>query len=470
MAGISYSNKNAAIQEPPKYAFNKIIYIRGTKEGYSNIKEQADNYLLSTRNKNKMITAARQMKSRYLDTKKQIYKDQKLALTENDIIKMTEEYINALGNDVTLKDVGEQVGSTLQSMQRAIWSMSKNEAVDMADKIEEYIITLENYFNSLPDKSKNDLMGIMSPEDMEGRIINMVNGNIIFSRMRGTLNRLRQLTDSHPYTFMVNMNRELGAIGEVATTWAVKHAMNKIDESLKKPISGINITDTGAQKSINENGTISTAKSDALLSFIGNVNDNNVTFQIGMSIKATGSVVDSKTGKWKIKNKPPKIQIASILEQQAIWNLLTKIYGTTTLAQNSLLNTLAWAGPNSASIKMIKRNLVAHYFDKFIAGSGGKLSGGTGYDQADCLIVNGMPIPIISILGQAIEDFENNKDTNFIFVKLDVDNKWKGSDKKDLTLAIERSKEVRSSIMRNMKMKISLNGNILYNIVRLYRI
>ena len=50
MANIAYSNKYSAVQEPPNYAFNKIVYIRGTKEGYSNIKERADSYLLSTRN------------------------------------------------------------------------------------------------------------------------------------------------------------------------------------------------------------------------------------------------------------------------------------------------------------------------------------------------------------------------------------------------------------------------------------
>ena len=119
-------------------------------------------------------------------------------------------------------------------------------------------------------------------------------------------------------------------------------------------------------------------------------------------------------------------------------------------------------------MRIIRRNLVAHFFDKFIAGAGGQLSGGTGFDQADCLIVNGVPIPIISIIGQVMEEFEQGKDHNFVFVNLSVSNDWKGSDKKDLTLAIERSEQVRKSIQKNMKMKISLNGNMLYSIARKY--
>jgi hypothetical protein len=48
---------------------------------------------------------------------------------------MTEQYVNILGNDVTLREAGEQVGSTLRKMQSAIWSMSENEAMDMANDI-----------------------------------------------------------------------------------------------------------------------------------------------------------------------------------------------------------------------------------------------------------------------------------------------------------------------------------------------
>ena len=464
---IAFENKNAAVQEPEDYAFKKIVYIRGTKEGYNKIKPQADNYLLSTRNKNKMMQAAKLMKTRYLDTKKQIYSQQKIALTEQDIINMTEQYVNILGNDVTLREAGEQVGSTLRKMQSAIWSMSENEAMDMANNIQKYVVELENYFNSLDDKSKKDLIGIMSPKDMEGSIINIEKGNIAFSRMRNTLDRLSQLTGSHAYTFMVNMNRELGAVGEVITSWAAGKASSEV-EKIFKNVKNLKMTDTGAQKSINESGSVTTAKADSLFTFTGEVNENEVNFQIGLSIKATGSVINPYTGKWEIKKKPPKIQIVSITEQEAIWNLLTRIYGSSTLAENSLLNTLVWASPNAASSKIIRKNLVAHYFDKFLAGSGGKLSGGLGYDQADCLIVNGYPIPMISIIGEALQDFENNN-SNFVFVNLKVDNPWKGdNNKKDLTLAVARSKEVRSAVIKNIKMKISLNGNILYNLAKQY--
>ena len=59
--------------------------------------------------------------------------------------------------------------------------------------------------------------------------------------------------------------------------------------------------------------------------------------------------------------------------------------------------------------------------------------------------------------------------SNFVFVNLKVDNPWKGdNNKKDLTLAVARSKEVRSAVIKNIKMKISLNGNILYNLAKQY--
>ena len=55
-------------------------------------------------------------------------------------------------------------------------------------------------------------------------------------------------------------------------------------------------------------------------------------------------------------------------------------------------------------------------------------------------------------------------------MNLSVKNPWKGTDEKDLTLAVQRSKEVREAIMKDMILKISLNGNILYNLAKTYKI
>ena len=467
---VAYKNLNSILQEPPDYGFKRIIYIRGTKEGYQNIKPLADSYFSSSRNRNKSLEAARAMKKRYVGLKNQGY-DGKLALTEQDVIRMQDEFVEALGEGLSNAKIGEKVGSVLQSTQKMIWSMQKNSAKEMADEIYKIIEDLEEYFNTLNLKKQADLLGLMQPELVEGSIINIENGQIIFSRIRKTLDRLSQLTGSHPYTFMVNMNRELGAIAETGEVWATNLAMSTIENSLLgKKYPGGHFIDTGAQKAITESGTLGTAKSDAMFTYQGTYNGEKFDLQLGVSFKATGSVVDSKTGKWSVKKNFPKIQIASISEQSAVWNFLARIYGSSVFAQNSLLNTLVWASPNSKSMQLIRKDLTSYYFDKFISGSGGKLSGGTGFDQADCLVVNSTPIPIMSIIGEVISDLEQNKNSQFVFMNLSVKNPWKGTDEKDLTLAVQRSKEVREAVMKDMILKVSLNGNILYNLAKTYKI
>lgn len=470
MGKIAYSNVAKAreiLQTPPDYGFHKIVYIRGTKEGYSNIKAQADGYFSSSRLRNKSLQAAEAMKNRYINVRNNANYN-KIALTEEEIIKMQEEWVEAIGQGLSRGSGTGQVGSVLKAVQNAIWAFSKNSAKATAEEIEKYVVQLENDFNKLAPEDKKNLIGVVNPSQLEGNIVNIEEGQVVFSRLRATLNRLSQMTENHPYTFFVNMNRELGAIAEIGDTWALNKMENLVENTfLKSSLQGGKFISTGTQQVKNERGSFSTAKTDTMFVYEGSYNENQVLLQMGLSLKASGSVV-GKDGKWEVKaNNIPKIQIASIQGQENVWNLLTSIYGNSTLMENSTLNSLVWGGTSSNTIKLIKQDLISYYFERFLAGSGGKMSGGK-FDIVDCLIVNGQPIPIIAVIAEVANQLvkSSGENSNFVFINLSFDRQWKGSSEKDMTLALARSSEMRSQIKNSLKMKISLNGNILYNFAR----
>ena len=262
------------------------------------------------------------------------------------------------------------------------------------------------------------------------------------------------------------MNRELGAINEAVTVFSTNLAQKTVEENLlNKTYTNGKMIHTGTQTSINETGTAqSTAKSDAIFTYSAQVGGQQLNFQFGISLKLTQTVFD-QNGNWVLKPKTKGIQIASIKAQEQVWQMLKGIYGGSTLAENALLNALAWSSSNSNNIKMIKKNLIANYFEKLIAGSGGLLSGGSGIDLSDALIINGRAFPMISIIALVAEKLQSNENNNIITTKLVVDNSWKG-DEKNREMAIQRSNQARKQIKNNLQFIVNLSGSQLQNIAK----
>lgn len=456
------------------YAFDTIAYVRGTREGYEKIKPQADNFFQGTDNINTVQHAGSGIMSRYLQQRREImaqYLGKKICLTDEEIVQQQQEWAQALGDNVHLQESGEEVGSTLKAMQGVIWSTTESNRVKKTGEMLRLIEQLENFYNSLAAKDKLDLQAILDASQLEGQIVDIQNGQLIFSRIRSTLDRLNTLVSTNGKYF-INMNREIGALGEALTIFCGNISDQEVQSLVQKKYSNGRFFQTGTAQVQSESGKWGTGTADGIFEYTTTVDGKTVTLKEAASIKTTGRIV-GKDGKWSPKpDKIPLIQIKSISEQFAVWNMLTEIYGKSIKMQNSTANILVWSNASGKSYQLIQSAIIGGYFERLLAGSGSILSNKLGFDQASCLIVNGTVIPIVDILSYITEIFQgenfNTKQVlQFVNINLKVDNPWKGQkDKKDLTMALQRSKQVMTQIQQTLKLKASLNGNILYQIAK----
>lgn len=479
---ISFENKAKQVQDADiGYAFDTIAYVRGTREGYEKIKPQADAFFQNSTNINKVSRAGRGIMSRYLEQRREImaqYVGKKISLTYEEIIQQQREWAQALGDNVRLQEGGEKAGSTLKAMQGVIWSMTESNRVKKTAEMISLVKKLEDFYNSLAEKDKLDLQAILDASQLEGQVVNIENGVLVFSRIRATLDRLTSIVPEEGgklsnYQYFVNMNRELGALGEALTVFCGNIAGQEVEKNLlSKKYQNGRFYQTGTAQVQSENGKWGTGTADGIFEYETTVEGKTVTLKEAVSIKTTGGVV-GRNGKWELKaNKVPHIQIKSMTEQFAVWNLLTKIYGKSIRMQNSTANILVWSTAASKSYQLIQSALVGGYFERLLAGSGSILNNKLGFDQASCLIVNGTVIPIVDIIAYVTDmfsgqTFDTKQIGQFIDMNLKVNNPWKGQkDVKDLTLAIQRSKQVMTQVQQTLKLKASLNGNILYQIAK----
>ncbi len=480
MAGISFENKAKQVQdESIGYAFDTIAYVRGTREGYEKIKPQADSFFQNTTNINKVRRAGSGIMDRYLQQRREImsqYAGKKISLTDEEIIQQQQEWAKTLGDNVYLQQGGEKAGSTLKAMQGVIWSTTESNRVKKTGEMLRLVEQLENFYNSLATKDKLDLQALLDASQLEGQVVDIQNGQLVFSRIRSTLDRLNAIVPTqgktNNYQYFINMNREIGALGEALTVFCGNIADQEVDSLVSKKYPNGRFYQTGTAQVKSENGKWGTGTADGIFEYTATVDGKTVTLKEAASIKTTGGIV-GKDGKWTIKpDKIPHIQIKSISEQFAVWNMLTKIYGKSIRMQNSTSNILVWSNAASKSYQLIQSSLVGGYFERLLAGSGSLLSNKLGFDQASCLIVNGTVIPIVDILSYVAdmfqgEEFNSKQILSFVDMNLKVNNPWKGSkDTKDLTLALQRSKQVMTNIQQSLKLKASLNGNILYQIAK----
>lgn len=481
MSNVAWSNKNNKNQIiSNEQNFKKdIIYIHGTKQGYEANKNDYISIIMQKGQSKRTKKAFNNIVNRYINmkTEKQITN----LLTNEEIIKMQEDWVKAidegLKNNSNYQNIDLQ--KTLKASQMEIWkkleatqeqtkkTLEDNSTKGRIEKIEEIMIDLEGKINSLSIDEQISLQMLLDPKKLEeGSITNLEVGEQVLSKIRNTLNRLKEESASQ-YNIFVNINREIGAIAELVDI----AALNSINMEVENFYNKSKVVQTGSRKTTKN----LTAKPDALFTYEIITNDSKepLLLQFGLSLKTTGSIIDIKDdNSINVVNarKKQKIQIASISQQQKVWSMLENIYQTKSSKknQNAVLNTLVWANSNTNVIKMIKKNLVDYYFEKFIAGSGEKFKDATGLDVADCLIVNKKPYSIAAILIELVEDEKNFYD-NSAYVNLIVpkNNKWIGDEGiENQDNAIKRSNLLVKDIKNNLKLKVSLKGNVLYNIAK----
>lgn len=456
------------------YGFDTIVYIRGTREGYNKIKPMADNFFQSSENISKVQSAGSGIMTRYLEQRRQIasqYTNKKISLTDEEIIKQQHEYAQALGDSVYIQESGEQVGSTLHAMQETIRLMTESNRVQKTREMFNLIDQLENFYNQLAADDKIDLQAIFDATHLEGKVVNIKNGLLTFSRIRATLDRLSNAA-AGAGSYVVNVNREMGALQEALTIFCGGITAQKVDSLLTQKYPNGRFTQVGTQQSKQRREQWGTATADGIFEYTTTIDDEDITLQEVISVKASGVIVD-ENGKWAIQpGESPTVQIKSWSAQYAVWGLLTQMYGSSVTMQNSAANILVWSSATGQSYQLIKSSLIGGYFERMLAGSGSALSKKLGFDLASCLVVNGTVIPIVDILDYATEmfkskDFSVQQVLSFINVNIHIENPWKGSkDEKNLTLALQRSQQVMDQIQRKLKIKATLSTNILYQIAK----
>lgn len=476
---ISFESRYQTVfQAEDNYAIDSIVYIRGTREGYDTVKSLYDKHLQSARIKNKIKSNAQSMMSRYIQLRNEAYSltsGQPINYSENKVIELQEQWVNALADG--LQTVGgnlsETTALTMKKVQEALSTLQQNNEKQVYQEIHDLIFQLEQIFNQLSPQEKNDLAGLIyDSKVIEGNIVNIKNGAIVFERMRGTLSRMQNLSPKLTSTYMRNMNREFGAIGEVMDTFALHQIENMVSDTLGKNIGNLKVRQTGSTQTRDTmTGKVGTGTTDALFTYDASLDGKNVLFDFGVSLKTTGTII-GPDGKWVQKDYTPNIKIKSISAQYKMWNSILSALGTkSTRTENSVLNTLVWSNSNSNSYKVITKSLLSQFFERYLSG-GNRLVKSAGIDIADALMVNGIPIPVTAIIASIIDQLDDDtflsKNQSLAFIDFDVDNKWRGKSENNIMDAIKRSKDVEAMIKKSLGAKVYLNGNMLYNIAKNY--
>ncbi len=487
---ISKQNNYNLLQEPPNYAFNKIVYIRGTKEGYKKISPFITTRMQSSYQKSLMKNNAQAMLARYTSIRNDAYSKisgLNINYSEDEIIRQQEKWVDALTQNLgnASGNLSESTASTMLAVQRALGAFKaaedQNGKATLA-KIHDLIEKLEKTMNQMPAKDKADLAGLIySAQAIEKNVINVENGQIVFSRLWQTLSKIQQLSNSNIKGTIQSLNSEFGAIGEVMDTFALSQITSAVESALARDFGenvkfiGIkqtgnrNVTDRMSNGGRDPGGTVGRGTADAVFTYTGSYDGKTVTFDFGISLKTTGTVI-GKNGKWIEKpiSGKPKIKVKSISQKIKVWDQLATAIGNTVKAQNSILNTLVWSNASEENYKMITKSLLSRFLERYVSGGSLLANEATlGIDISDALMVNGRPIPIVWIIGQAISEIESGKldgNNGIAFINLDMLgirtwNKWTGEPNSEE--AIMRSNAVRSAIQNLLTATVYLNGNAL---------
>lgn len=475
---VSFKDRYRQVFErETNYAVNNIVYIRGTQKGYDTVKHLYTDTLQNTRIKNRIKLNAQEMMARYKKIRNEAYSltsGAPIEYSEDEIIKMQEEWVSAIADGLSSVsgNLSESTALTMKKIQVALSTMKENGEKQTIEQIHNLVVELEALFNQLSPQEKSDLAGLIYDSHLiEGKIINVENGEIVFSRMRQTLQKMQNLSSSKVSGYIKNVNREFGALGEVMDTFALHQIENIVQDTLNHDIGNLKVQQTGtAQTRDPLTGKLGTGTTDALFTYDATLDGKNLSFDFGISLKTTGTVID-KTGKWIQKTNTPEIKIKSISAQYKLWNeILMSLGSKSKRMENAVLNTLVWEKASSSNYKIIEKGLLASFFEKYLSG-GNRLAKTTGIDIADAIMVNGIPIPVTAIIASIVEQLDNDqllsRNQSLAYINFDVNNKWRGQNN-NIMDAIKRSKDAENIIKKSLGAKVFLNGNMLYDIAKSY--
>lgn len=469
------ADENAALwDEKQNYGLDNIVYIRGTKEGFENIKP----YIIKFYNnrKSSITKNKKSMINRYIDLKMKAFNivpnELQKAMDGKTIEQWQRDWAQAIGEALSAKGVASSAdaANALSKMQQAISQLSHiSQLSKTADTMIEELENLETLYAKMSENDKKMFFNMFNPDKLEGKIISIGDDGLVkFDRAKANIEKIKNYTYVSTQGITRSINREAGYLNEIIDTWAIQKGISQIEKKIGQ--SGLTINQTGALTPEQNQTTISSmAKPDSAITYTVKIGDNNLDFQVGISYKVSGALSNGQT--WK-NNDELQGKYIQIFDTRKAYPLLVKIFGNSAMAHNSNLNTLVWENAGSNNYKIISKSVTAKFLEQFIAGGGTKLKNSNIIDQADVLIVNGKTIPIIDILYQVIAEFENETSwsqtkgvvqNNFSFVTKNDKNREKDYSKKDLQQAIYNSSISEKELMNQLRLIVKLNGKLLYD-------
>lgn len=498
------------LEESPDYGFNKLVYIRGTREGYKKIEPHINaSFNNPFRPAKDLINAkAFEMINRYVQLRNEalsILNGKPVSFTEKEYKNYWDSWFKNLTLNRTTSDtLAKPTAITMKSIQNQFAKItnSQQQNAQIFEDIIKAIEDLENFYNSsLTDADKQLLNSLLETKKLTSNIIQIKGDQLNFTRIVRALKKIADIKDRTKYiqtlsqkdfssvplstkkveTYNKAINREFGAIHELMQSFSLIQVMQGLNKNLTNDMIQVGERNTDpifTQKS----GKIQSAgrgTTDARCEW----DQNKLKLFLGSSIKLVGTIIDSN-GNWTAKTtQNTDIKIKDIRGKTVVWNQIKEsmidMFNTPTQFSNAVMNTLVWSTGNN--YKMIRKSILANFFEKYIAG-GGKYSQNGQIDFNDFLIINGIPIPIYLIISQVIQDLVNDEAlTNsqsiaYVSFKNIKVNKWQmapGQSNPDANIkstvaAVQRSYITANKLEKNLQATIFLNGNRLLSTIQQY--
>ena len=216
----------------------------------------------------------------------------------------------------------------------------------------------------------------------------------------------------------------------------------------------------------------SRSKPDEVISCTVTIDGKKLKLQIGISQKETGNIIyDPEEKKWKVKedeDKKRKAPTIKIFDTVNFWRMIQLAFPSqlTIAMENAILNTTLWTGAAAKGNKIIRQSIIAHLIDQFLAGGGTELKNSLGaYDIVDCILINGVAVPIYKILLKIKEEYEAKGSTNKISITYtglaEQRDAWVGDrNVKSLKHGVTRSDGV-IEFMKSMQTIVNMKANLL---------
>ena len=498
---FSINTSSDLIRKVPQFDYNKYVYIRGTKEGYQAVASKFNTILMNQ--KPQIQTAGVQMVERYFNRLRQSIVDknqvniQSIAhLFTNDWqMDWGEAWVEGLNNFMkeamaSVNMAQEPISTTIDAVNKAVSAgvganvAQQNQSID---NISTAITNLLNFYNALPGGIQQSLIGVLNPSQLpSGATISYKNLGKALNAMANYItqiqNLMKQASGKDRDTILTDVRRSLvtnlGTSGEWLLTYILSigtPVINKaIADTAAKANANVKITGVehlGTASPTQSSTTISSrSKPDEVITYSFTYGNKSLDWQIGISQKETGNIFyDASSGQWKLKEERSASTI-KIFDTIRFWQMAQQSFPSSIAIENAILNTTLWTTAASGGNKIIRQSMIAHLVDQFLAGSGTLLKGSQGaYDITDCIMINGVAVPIYKILLKLEQDFREKGESKNIAITYsgltDQRKAWEGTyGVKNMTDALIRSRKV-MDFMKSMQVIVNIKANLLVGLM-----